>query len=462
MAKTQGSGMSWMIASAILGIAFFFTLILAIIFYTRVDAAQKQAAADSTALRVWVSSAEANAPNYELFKTEAREKNESVVARLNAHSEWLKETMGVGKESTTEEIRQRLTTAGVEEGTNLLGTINRLKAELANNNQLITQYKANLDKAQQEARTATAAQVQAAKDFTSSTASLKRQLDTMSGEFNAFKDQTSKSANTLIGSRDEEHRAALNTIAQQKSTVDQLQAQNQILQRKIEQLTNEKERLGGTIDPSLLADGRVSSVLANSQVVYIDLGRKDRVVLGMTFEVFDAASGVTKDESGESRGKATLEVVNVLDNASVCRVVRRDSGRELVVGDVIANGVYDPKMKFNFYIFGDFDLENTGQPTLTDRRRIEGMITSWGGRVINTPGSGQDTLSPETDFLILGQEPPLPQEPRDKTDPVTIENFNRAKAKYETYQNLLVEARRLSIPVLNQNRFLVMVGYYQR
>ena len=83
-------------------------------------------------------------------------------------------------------------------------------------------------------------------------------------------------------------------------------------------------------------------------------------------------------------------------------------------------------------------------------------------QVITSPEGQAGRLSPETDFLVLGQEPPLPEEPRDKTDPVTIENYNKAKSKYETYQNLMVQAKKLSIPVLNQNRFLTMVGYYQR
>src|SRR5690606_39257777 len=134
----------------------------------------------------------------------------------------------------------------------------------------------------------------------------------------------------------------------------------------------------------------------------------------------------------------------------------------IVVGDVIANLVYDPKMKFTFFVFGDFDLDGSGQPTLTDRRRIDGMITAWGGQVVTTNANDPKALSAEVDFLVLGAEPVLPYEALDKTDPVAIENYNRALAKFVTYQNLTAEAKRLSIPVLNQNRFLTMVGYYQR
>ena len=42
---------------------------------------------------------------------------------------------------------------------------------------------------------------------------------------------------------------------------------------------------------------------------------------GLTFEVFDPATGVVKDKSGDLRGKATIEVISILDNTSQCRIV---------------------------------------------------------------------------------------------------------------------------------------------
>lgn len=462
MAKTQRAGLSWMIASAVLGIAFFFTMILSIIFFTRISAAEQQAQGDRDALNVWVSSAERNSPDMLPLVESAKEDRVSVASKFRENARWLKETMGVGSDTAIPEIKQKLTTAGVTEGKNLLDYIIQLKAVTNNDQQLINQIKQDLVKEQENAKQAVAAQQRVTASYNESAGKLKGELDAMRNEFMGFKTKTSTSANSLIGTVDQERKEALTTIATQKSTIAQYEKQNEILQYQLESLRSQRDRLSGTVDPSLLPDGRVSSVLSDSSVVYIDLGRNSHIVLGMTFEVYDSGSGVVKDERGEARGKATLEVVNVLDNASVCRVVRRVPGRELIVGDIIANVVYDPRMKFNFYIFGDFDLDGTGQTTLTDRRRIEGMISAWGGQVVSNRGSNSEGLKPETDFLVLGEEPPLPTEPTNKTDPVTIENYNKAKAKYETYQNLMVEAKKLSIPVLNQNRFLTMVGYYQR
>ena len=52
--------------------------------------------------------------------------------------------------------------------------------------------------------------------------------------------------------------------------------------------------------------------------------------------------------------------------------------------------------------------------------------------------------------------------PASEFDPVKIERVAAQRRKYETYQSLISEAKALSIPILNQNRFLVLVGYYQR
>jgi len=460
MAKVQSSGTSWMIASAVLGIAFFFTLILAIIFYTRVSGAEQAAQKDRDALNLWVSAPERSSPEMVPVLEEARANRVSAVSRINDNARWLREKMINDGGASIEEIKQRLTTAGVPEGQNLLGYIVQLKAINQNDQRMIQQLKQDLEKEQKNAQAAVTAQRASAENFEKASGALKAELDKLNREFQAYKQTSDTAAKGLAGGADAQRREALTTIAQQKSTIDQLEGQLRNLQARYDALLHSRERLTGEgIDPSLMPDGRISSVLSDSRVVYIDRGKNNRVVLGMTFEVYDMGAGVVKDDRGELRGKATLEVVNVLDNASVCRVVRRDPGREIIVGDIIANVVYDPNMKFNFYIFGDFDLDNVGQTTITDRRRIEGMINGWGGQVIS---SEDGKLTPETDFLVLGQEPPLPDEPRDKTDPVAIENYNKARAKYETYQNLVMEAKRLSIPVLNQNRFLTMVGYYRR
>jgi hypothetical protein len=75
-----------------------------------------------------------------------------------------------------------------------------------------------------------------------------------------------------------------------------------------------------------------------------------------------------------------------------------------------------------------------------------------------------DKLSYETDFLVLGVEPQLPKERKgdEKLDFEKIQKDKEKLAKYNEYRKLLSTAKEMGIPVLDQNRFLTLVGYYQR
>ncbi len=225
--------------------------------------------------------------------------------------------------------------------------------------------------------------------------------------------------------------------------------------RITELMPKQGERLP-PVDTSLQPKGQVASILPEENLVYIDRGRNQHVVPGLTFEVFDHSTGISKDERGEMRGKATIEVVSVADDASTCRVVRLAPHQSIIEGDVLANAVYDPNYKFKFVVFGDFDIDNTGIATQADKQRIKTTITQWGGILVND-------LSYDTDFLVLGQEPKFPDPlPASTIDPDAIRKHTAALDKYNEYQKLIAQAKTLSIPVLNQNRFLALVGYYKR
>src|SRR5690606_31638898 len=58
-------------------------------------------------------------------------------------------------------------------------------------------------------------------------------------------------------------------------------------------------------DESALVDGRVVSVNAGANEAFIDLTTSDRLVLGMSFEIYDNASQIRPNDAGEyPRGKA--------------------------------------------------------------------------------------------------------------------------------------------------------------
>ena len=69
----------------------------------------------------------------------------------------------------------------------------------------------------------------------------------------------------------------------------------------------------------------------------------------------------------------------------------------------------------------------------------------------------------EVDYLVLGVAPTVPERPpEDDFDSEKEERWFKAREQLGVYQQLVARAQTLSIPILNQNRFLELTGYYQR
>jgi hypothetical protein len=153
-------------------------------------------------------------------------------------------------------------------------------------------------------------------------------------------------------------------------------------------------------------------------------------------------------------GKASIEIIRVVGPTAECRVVHLAAGQQIVEGDLILNLIYNTHTKFVFNIYGEFDLGGNGQATAADAEILRRLVTQWGGRT-------SDQVNVDTDFLVLGKEPAVPP----ATDnPSPLENDRREKAlkANDDYHALEAAAQRLSIPILNQNRFLYFVGYYDQ
>ncbi|MHC4209851.1 MAG: hypothetical protein ACYTE6_04045 [Planctomycetota bacterium] len=213
-------------------------------------------------------------------------------------------------------------------------------------------------------------------------------------------------------------------------------------------------------DPSTLVDGRIADTVGGSDEVYIDLGKQERIVLGMTFEVYDDAAALQEVDvlTGElPRGKASLQVIQVRDTTSKCMITRAVPGRPVVRTDVIANAVYDPNYVFKFMVHGKFDVDADGKPSEAEAEYLRSLIVNWGGAVV----SGE-TLPGDLDFLVLGMEPPLPPDLRPNATEFQIDDWVRKRRAYERYHELFHQASEAQIPVLNANRFFILIGYTER
>ena len=205
-------------------------------------------------------------------------------------------------------------------------------------------------------------------------------------------------------------------------------------------------------------DGKIIG-FSGKDIITINLGQGAQLVPGTTFEVYDKNKGIPKVNPASTTedtpaGKASVEVVAVGQTSSECRVTRLQSGAQLVEGDIIFNVVYDPTTKYNFYVFGKFDLDRNKVATAQEADIIRKLINQWGGKLV-------DQINVDTDFLVIGREPVVPDfNAEELTQPENIKKRADAEKDVESYRSVVLNARELHIPILNQNRFLHFTGSF--
>ena len=203
-------------------------------------------------------------------------------------------------------------------------------------------------------------------------------------------------------------------------------------------------------DPSKIltsADGKIVRAIPGSDIVYINLGAADRIKPGMGFEVFARNA----EPSPNLRGKASLEVVNVMEETSECRVTRREPGQPLMENDIIVNLAYDRTRKPKFVVRGEFDLNYDGIMDYNGAEEISSLIRQWGGQVV-------DELDETVDYVVLGQAPKAPPVD-DKATDVVREQARAKEVEGGKFVQLRAQAEKMGIPVVTQNQFLFLTGY---
>lgn len=196
-----------------------------------------------------------------------------------------------------------------------------------------------------------------------------------------------------------------------------------------------------------IADGTIVRTLPGQNIAYISLGSRDRVKVGMTFSVYSRHKGVPAD----GKGKATLEITQVFGDTSEAKIRSTTPGEPVMVGDVIANPVYDRNRQLNFVVAGDFDLDFDNVAEDHAGKSVARMIASWGGKVVKN-------VDTRTDFVVLGA-PPSPVPPATASETATAaEHKAEYEAQVKAFDAIKAEAKALSIPVLTRTQFLHFIG----
>lgn len=435
MARARSNGGAYAWALVVFGCGFVVALLVAIIFYTKIEQAENgrieaeaelssyiNVAQDSADIQPYLTAGSSNSAFREM---------KNLIVQLQADLDF--------RNKQIEELNR---------------AVNEANASIELEQSVIESREAELARQQAQSEAALQEAVDRARQLEADLAALSQERDELARTQTATMRDANKSAQDQID--------ALNA--------ELLEANNEVggLQNQLAELGEDYRRLQEIRDEIVVpdvttADGEVLSVFNSGNQLFINRGRSQGVMLGLTFEVFDANEVIRLGNAGTARGKATIEVYELRDDTAACRVVRRSRGAQVIAGDVIANIVYDPTKEFTFYAYGYFDIEYDGGAS--DINRIENLVTQWGGDVaeLQLDEDGLPILSPEIDFLILGQQPQYPDPlDDDELDPEVIREWQVQVRQFETYQALLGDAKTLRIPILNQNRFLDLVGYYVR
>ena len=218
----------------------------------------------------------------------------------------------------------------------------------------------------------------------------------------------------------------------------------------LQQIRPSPEMELAALDP----DGTVVSVNSRDMLAYISLAENDHVYRGLTFTVYDSYTSIPK--TGEGKGK--LEVVEILETISKCRITEYDPTNPIMEKDIIANLIWDRDKKYQFCVAGDFDFDRNGEVDPDGREQIAGLINNWGGQAV-------DSLLVDTDFLVLGQPPTVPMRPSEgdfdrNTDVVKV--YNQAVQAAEKYKEILQSGKSLGVPTFNTSRFFRFIGYHPK
>ena len=425
MARVRSNNNGSMVGMVVFGVASFIFLLLSIILYSQTGRYQQEQAAAQSELNEVINAGERGSAT--LAEVQGREGGGTIVGKLLAEIESLRsQSQGLQGEVQTVSSRLASAEAALQAQTDAAGTAQAGYLE-------VQKSKADLESA------------------------LRTEVDGLSGKVQAISAENQR-LNGLI----DQQIAGLGSsserlFAEKQRQMDELGAQ-------VAALTDENSDLKSTIDalrgpvvesPAVtLPDAQIVAHNSADQKVFLDIGRSDGLRLGMAFNVFEA-DDLVKISDPDAQGKAIVEIINVEADKSVGRIVSRNGRARVDVGDVVVNVVYDPNRTFSFHVFGQFDLDFDRKPDIRDRERIEAIVDRSGGQLA-------DALSFDTDYLVLGAEPSFPNKPDDELDLVLMREYRVGLENFQAYQDLLGTAQSLGIPVLNQGRFLDLVGYFER
>lgn len=453
MAARTSAGVGVGVTITLLGVISLTLFVLTIVFLSKSQSLQGELKQLRTETDSYITTPERNQDDVRRLRDAAGRANQSLVAYLTSS---MKNTMSrvTGAASDgMEQFNSKLDAALGGSGGNLLGALRDRDSQIGTLQSQLTQADADRTTALANLAAETERTKQLNASHQATITAMNSDIDKIKAEIEAYRQGTNQAKLEMskhegeLTRKFEDERAALN------ENITKLQRESLIKDETIAKLrgTGRTQSLSAK-DEFALVDGRVVGVEAGSNQVYIGLGEKDHVVLGLRFAVYNGGTSIQPDASGNyPRGKAELEVIRVGTDSSVARITSETAGNPIVKGDVIANAVYDPNKVYKFMVYGNFDSNGDGKSTAQEAEDVKATIKAWGGQIA-------DDLVGDVDFLVLGSRPMMPPPPPSTAPIEVVREWQRLDQIARRYDELLKEAQATSMPILNENRLYTLTG----
>jgi hypothetical protein len=391
---------------------------------------------------------------WEELKREAGSSGAGVVRFLDQNNRRLNTLLGAAPRDTPAAIEERIAQRFGADAGSMARVVEQLEGQVSSLTQQLDEANRARAAAQADLQNSIDRMEQMRTENAATVAALTAQIDTTKEAVEDYRTDVQMTKDeyqaSLAAARSEGEQKA----ADLQTSLSEARDQVLLLQEQLDRCRGETRATSlRPVDEATIFDGNIVAVDPLNNEVSINRGRRNQIVLGMTFEVYTDGTVIRPDaDTGEyPPGKAAIEVIRVEDGTARARIIRERRGNPVIAGDALVNPVYDPNKTYRFAVYGNFDTDNDGTATAAESDGIRRAIADWGGVV-------SEDIGGDTDFLVLGKPPILPPEPK-IDDPIeVIDRYLRLKRVAERYDELFQTAVQAGIPVLNQSRFYTLTG----
>jgi len=451
----RGGSSNGIVTAVVLGVLAATFFVLSLVFYGGKSSAEQELKKYRDDAKEIVRETERNAPDVRAMVAEANKGNKSLATYLREQQQSIAERITGNRGDGPTQLLRAADAAIGPDGGSLINRLASVRTELASAQRSAADSEAARKNA--EARlTETDGRIKAMEaSLSKAVAGVNTDVGAMKTQSEGYRADVSRTIDDFKTTEQSIQRAADAEKVGLTNRISSLEQEKQILEAKLRELQAARGTGLRPTDEFALVDGRVIATdPSDARAVFIDRGSDNKIVLGMTFEVYSDKSEIVPDENtGEyRRGKAAIEVIRIDRDQALARVVRpRGRAVDIRNGDVIVNAIYDPNKTYNFVVFGNFDAQGMGTATPQGAADIKALISGWGGRVI-------DEIRGDIDFVVLGSRPVVPPQPAPDAPIASITEFLRLNREAQRYDELFKQAGSTSLPVLNQNRLFTLIG----